>query len=340
MAAIPGLIGESVPMRAVGALVRAAAASTVPVLIEGETGTGKELVARAVAALGPRRRAPFVALNCAALPESMLDTELFGHRRGAFTGADGDRRGLLESADGGTLFLDEICSTGPAFQARLLRVLENAEVRAVGCDRAREVDLRVVAASNQPLEQCVARGRFRADLFYRLSVFPVAMPPLRQRREDVPLLVAYFLGHLRAGGRVTIRDVAPEALARLAAYDFPGNVRELKNEVTRAATLAAGGEWIEVGHLSERIRAATAALSPPSTAPACLHERRAAALADLERRMVCEALERHEYNLTRAARALQISRFGLRKRMRRLGVSVRRSLASAPGRSPDLVRSA
>jgi two-component system response regulator HupR/HoxA len=345
---IPGIVGESRAMREVFALVRTAAASDITVLIEGETGTGKELVARALATLGARRERPFVAINCGAVPESMLDAELFGHRRGAFTGADGDRRGLLESAHGGTVFLDEITSMTASFQARLLRVLENAEIRAVGCDRVRRVDLRFVAASNRRLEEAVHRGQFRADLFYRLSVFSIALPPLRERRDDIPLLIDAFLAAARCADGVSVTEVTAEALERLVRYDYPGNVRQLRNEIVRAAALAAGCERIAFAHLSPRLRGVSASGVPAlwserstSSTPGTvctdgsgsLDQLRSDALADVERHMIREALERQGYNLSRAAVALGVSRFGLRKRMRRLGLSVRRSLAvpSAPG---------
>jgi two-component system response regulator HupR/HoxA len=343
-AAIPEIVGTSPAMRQVCALVRAAAASEITVLVEGETGTGKELVARALADLGTRRERPFVAINCGALAESMLDAELFGHRHGAFTGAVGNRRGLLEAAQGGTLFLDEITSMSAAFQAKLLRVLENAEIRAVGSERVQRVDLRVVAASNQPLAASVAAGRFRADLFYRLRVFPIVLPPLRARREDVPLLIERFLA-ARCGGRAAAAAVAPAALQCLLRYHYPGNVRELRNEIARAAILAADGR-IEVAHLSEHVRGAAGSMVEGHARDAGregdadgLDRRRRHALAEIDRRLIHEAIERHGYNLTRAAAALRLSRFGLRKRMHRLGVRVRRSV-DVPLESDSTLREA
>ncbi len=333
MTGIPGLLGDSAAMHEVADMVRAAIASDVTVLVEGETGTGKEVVARALA---PRGR-PFVAINCSALPDAMLDAELFGHRRGAFTGADRDRPGLLESAHGGVAFLDEIATTSPALQARLLRVLENAEIRAVGADRSRSVDVRIVAASNASLEAAAARGTFRADLFYRLSVLTITLPPLRARRSDIPLLVEHFLRALaaRSGGQMVV--LAPEALDRLIAYDFPGNVRELRNELARAATLARGLGRVALRHLSPRIRgsapAGTGSWGVPSGggAPGAAPRSPAQAMRDLERQLVAEALEAHGSNVTRTAAALGMSRFGLRKRMRRLGIVVQRSFGLTGG---------
>jgi transcriptional regulator with GAF, ATPase, and Fis domain len=351
---IPGVVGVSRAMRRAAVLVRTAAASDITVLIEGETGTGKELVARAIALLGARRAQPFVAVNCGAVSESMLDAELFGHRHGAFTGATGDRRGLLESAHGGTVFLDEITSMSASFQARLLRVLENAEIRPVGCDRTRSVDLRVVAASNAPLVEAVRRGEFRADLFYRLRVFPIALPPLRERREDIPALIDLFLAAGRKPGCAAAPALSAEARVCLLRYDYPGNVRELKNEIARAAALAAGA-CIDLEHLSLEMRAAATRTAPPIAAsrvvslpspagampagdrdvvPGALERQRVTALTEVERRLVLEALERHDYNVSRAATALALSRFGLRKRMRRLGLSVKRSLASVAVPAP------
>jgi len=324
---VPGIVGESRAMREMFALVRIAAASEIAVLIEGETGTGKELVARALAALGTRAGRPFIAINCGALPESMLDAELFGHRHGAFTGAIGDRRGLLEAAHGGTVFLDEITSMSPAFQARLLRVLESGEIRPVGSDRARSLDLRVVAASNLPLEHCVARGELRSDLYYRLNVFPIRLPPLRERREDIPLLALAFLDAARRTNRVTATAISTAALAQLASGDYPGNVRQLKNEITRAAVLAVGCARIGVEHLS----CTPAGETPRRAPPIALAERRREAIAELEREMIREALERHGYNLSRAAAALRVSRFGLHKRMRRLGLNLGRALVAEVG---------
>src|SRR5581483_5491851 len=228
------IVGESAAMREVLALVQKVAASKATVLIEGETGTGKELVARAIHAASDRRENLFVAVNCAALSEGILESELFGHRRGAFTGAVADRKGLFEVADGGTLFLDEISETTPALQAKLLRVLQEGEVRPVGENLPRPVDVRIVAATNRKLEEEVKAGRFREDLYYRLRVFPIHLPPLRERREDIPALARHLVARLAAQLKKPVGPPTPEALAILARYPFAGNVRELANELERA----------------------------------------------------------------------------------------------------------
>ncbi len=228
------LIGRSAAMRELYDLIERIAQSSAPVLIRGESGSGKELVARALHFEGPRRERPFVAVNCTALPESLLESEIFGHVRGAFTGAVAQRRGLFVEADGGTLFLDEIGDMAPSLQAKLLRVLEDGQVRALGADASRRVDVRVVAATHQDLAERVRAGQFRADLYYRLDVVSLRVPPLRDRAEDVPLLVEYFLGraHERNPGAV-VKSFAPELTAALAALPWPGNVRELENVIER-----------------------------------------------------------------------------------------------------------
>src|SRR3989449_417197 len=243
-------------MRAILALVERAALSTVPVLLEGETGTGKELLARAIHRRGPRPQASFLAQNCAALAESLLESELFGHVRGAFTGAERDRHGLFEEAGQGTVFLDEIGEAPPAVQAKLLRVLQHEEVKAVGADRARRVRARIVAAPNPSLEAEAAAGRFRLDLYYRLAVFPIRVPPLRHRMADLPALVAHFLSRCEERERRATGGFDGDALRALQAHAWPGNVRELANEVHRLVLSVDAGERIHRHHLAPRIRAA------------------------------------------------------------------------------------
>jgi DNA-binding NtrC family response regulator len=234
-----GLVGRSSAMARVYKLIAHAARSDATVLVLGESGTGKELVAHAVHDFSQRNGRPFLSVNCSGLTETLLESELFGHMRGTFTGADRDRTGLFEAAEGGTLFLDELASTSPAFQASLLRVLQSGEVRRVGSTQARRVNVRVIGASNAPLNKLVAAGAFRADLYYRLSVFSVELPPLRERPGDVELLTAHFL-QLLQGSSAPAR-LTREASEALAMHDFPGNVRELENALRRALALSTGG---------------------------------------------------------------------------------------------------
>ena len=238
---IENLVGTSAAMREVADLVERVANATAPVLIVGETGTGKGVVARAIHAHGNRAAAPFVALNCAALPESLLESELFGHVKGAFTGATANRVGLLEEASGGTLFLDEIGEMSPSLQAKLLHVLESGKVRAVGSNKERTVDTRILAATHRELRERVAAGAFREDLLYRLDVITIAIPPLRQRRDDLPQLIEHFLAKAKAKHpKSLVEGVAPEALERMFAHAWPGNVRELEHVIERAVLLGRG----------------------------------------------------------------------------------------------------
>jgi transcriptional regulator with GAF, ATPase, and Fis domain len=232
-----GMVGRSAQMLDVYQLVERIAPTTSTVLIQGETGTGKELIARAIHSASRRAHRPFVTVDCSALAESLLESELFGHVKGAFTGALADKRGLFEAAGGGTCFLDEIGEISPCVQAKLLRVLQEREVRRVGGTDSFKVDVRVIAATNKDLTALATEGRFRDDLFYRLSVVTIALPPLRERREDVPLLAAHFLGQYRAANELPPCSISPEAMGVLAAYDWPGNVRELQHAVERAAAL-------------------------------------------------------------------------------------------------------
>jgi two-component system response regulator HydG len=235
---LPNLVGSSAAMRDVAELVERVADATVPVLIVGETGTGKGVVARAIHAHGSRRDAPFVAVNCAALPENLLESELFGHVKGAFTGASANRVGLLEEADGGTLFLDEIGEMPPALQAKLLHVLENGKIRAVGSNKERMVNTRILAATHRDLRELVKSGAFREDLVYRLDVVTIALPPLRLRRDDLPTLIAHFLERAKnKHPRSVVERLSAMALARLLEHAWPGNVRELEHVLERAVLL-------------------------------------------------------------------------------------------------------
>jgi DNA-binding NtrC family response regulator len=235
-----GMIGASPAMEEVFGVLAKIVKTQVTVLVLGESGTGKELVARALHSHGPRKRKPFLAVNCAAISPQLLESELFGHTKGSFTGAHKSRKGYAETADGGTLFLDEIGEMSFDLQAKLLRFLQDGEVRAVGGNATKKVDVRVVAATNRDLLQCVRDGRFREDLYYRLAVITVGLPPLRDRREDIPHLARFVLAHNAEEG-LPSAEIDDAALARLSERDWPGNIRELQNELTRAAAFARGG---------------------------------------------------------------------------------------------------
>jgi two-component system response regulator HupR/HoxA len=306
-ASFDAMIGARTGLRACVELARRVIGTDTTVLLLGETGTGKELFARLLHDGSPRHARPFVAQNCGALPESLLESELFGHVRGAYTGATADRRGLFEEAQGGTIFLDEVGEMSPAMQLRLLRVLQEGEIRRVGSSTSRKVDVRVIAATNVDLEAEVAAGRFRKDLYYRLNVFPLRLPPLRDRAEDISPLADHFLRIYRERARRAIPAVSAEALSCLRAYPFPGNVRELENEIERAVALADDGRPIGPEHLSERIRSA-----PAGAGPLRLNE----AVEGLKRRMIEDAL-RECGSKTRAAERLGLTRQSLQQMLRR-----------------------
>jgi two-component system, NtrC family, response regulator AtoC len=303
------IVGESDAMVVVRALLQKIASSPAStVLLTGESGTGKDLAAKVIHYASDRAGRPFMNITCSALPESLLESELFGHERGAFTGADRQKRGLLESADGGTVFLDEIGEIVPGLQAKLLRFLEEKSFKRVGGAVDIRVDVRVIAASNRRLEDEVRQGRFREDLYYRLNVLPIALPPLRARPEDIPLLVKYYVDVYNTEFRKRVHGVAPDAMARLQGYAWPGNVRELRNAVERAMLLVEGDlltiEQFPVatgaaGRLTERVDL------PPSGID----------LEQLERSLVMQALERSGWNQTRAAALLGLNRDQIRYRI-------------------------
>jgi two-component system response regulator HydG len=307
---LENVVGRSPALREVLDRAIRVAATDATVLLTGESGTGKELVARAIHAGSRRSTRPFVPVNCAAITETLLESELFGHARGAFTGAVRARRGLFEEAGGGTLFIDEIGETSPGFQAKLLRALQEGEVRRVGESTAIQVDVRVIAATNQDLQRAIAEKRFREDLFYRLNVVPLRIPPLRERREDIPLLARHFLERFnRRGGEN--RRWTVEALARMLEHDWPGNVRELENVVEQAAALSSGRE-IQASDVSFGHDARAASAGAGVTL--------ADAVAAAERRAIEAALVRCGGDQARVARELGVSATTLWRKMKRLGV--------------------
>ncbi len=293
-----GMVGAGERMREVIAKLRSVAPYDSTVLILGESGTGKEMVARAIHAESPRARKPFVVVNCAAYPETLLESELFGHVKGSFTGADRDRRGRFEVAEGGTVLLDEAGEMSPQVQVKLLRVLQQREIERVGESRTRPIDIRILAATHRDLARRVAEGRFREDLYYRLNVFALSLPPLRERREDIPVLVDAILARVRERIGKTVRAVSPEVLATLMEHAWPGNIRELENVIESAVVTSRGDLLTEVD--------LPPALRPP-VAPAPEQEMRAA----LERAAGC---------VTRAARLLGLHRTTLWRHMRELGI--------------------
>ncbi len=308
--AVPGIVYRSSAMRRVLDIVARVAPTYATVLIHGESGTGKELIARAIHRGRRRARKPFVALNCGALPETLLESELFGHVKGAFTGASVNKKGLFEEADGGTVFLDEIGEMAPALQVKLLRTLQDGEVRAVGSIQPITVDTRVLAATNQNLDVLMRQGRFREDLFYRLNVIAFAIPPLRERREDIPLLVDYFLDRFnrKQGRALRLED---DALQLLVGHPWPGNVRELEHALERMVILGEG-DTITIDDLPFRIaNGGEAELAAPSRG----------SLADTEKAHIREMLERHGWNYSRTADALGISRTTLWRKLKEYGFS-------------------
>ena len=321
----PELVGHSPAIIGVMKTVARVAPSQASVLVSGETGTGKELVARTVHRYSERSRAKFVAVNCSALAEGLLESELFGHVRGAFTGAQAARPGLFREADHGTLFLDEIGDISPALQSRLLRVLQEQEIVPVGSETPVRVDVRVIAATHRDLPVLVREGRFREDLYYRLNVVTITLAPLRERRQDIPLLIDDLLRRLAARHERGPVAVDPEAQRALLMYDWPGNVRELLNVLERALVLAAQ-DVIGPEHLSEEVRAAL----QPHTAPIIPQGPDAPAtemipLAAVEKRHVLAVLAASDGNRERAARVLQISRRTLSRMLQRWGMSTPRS---------------
>jgi DNA-binding NtrC family response regulator len=308
---LPGLIAQSPAMHAVLDLVERVAPTDATVLIQGESGTGKEVIAKAVHHASARAGRPFVAVNCGAVPETLLESELFGYVRGAFTGATVSKVGLFEEADGGTLFLDEIAEMPAALQVKLLRALQSGEVRRLGATQAATIDVRVLAATNGDLPTRIAQGSFREDLFYRLNVIQMVLPPLRDRREDIPALAEHFLARAAAKLGRTLR-LSPGALERLLRYPWPGNVRELENAIERAAILART-ETVEPDDLPPHVSAGLQ-LGPSPALP------RQITLADAERAHILQTLERFGRNHSGAAEALGIGRTTLWRKLKEYGI--------------------
>jgi len=312
--ALPELLGDAPAWMAVLQNLSRVAASGLPVLVLGETGTGKELVARAIHALSPRARGGFVAQNCGATPDTLIESELFGHARGAFTGAVADRAGLFEAAAGGSLFLDEIGDASALLQMKLLRVLQEGEARRVGDTRLRRVDVRVLSATHRSLEEAVAAGSFRADLFFRLNAVRLRLPPLRERGDDVVLLARRFLAQGAAREGAAAPEPTAALLAHLRAYPWPGNVRELANACAFAVHVAGARERVDLEHWPE---SPTLPGSHAATICSGLHAETRA----LEERRLRETLCRTRGNKSQAARALGLSRQGLLKKLRRYGLA-------------------
>jgi len=304
------LVGNSVPMQRVKEVIAKVASADSPVLIEGESGTGKELVAAAIHRLSARAKGPFVPVNCSAIPEDLLESEFFGHVRGAFSGAVSDALGLFRGANQGTIFLDEIAELSPGLQVKLLRVLQEMQVRPVGSTKAYAVDVRVIAATNRDLDRTIAEGKFRQDLYYRLNVVRISLPSLRARREDVPPLVNHFIRRFNRRFRRDVRGMTPEALDALGRYDFPGNVRELENLIERAFAMGARDQ-ITLADLPSLAAGSVA----PAVASGAIPQ-----LADIEKELILRALAHFKDDKEAAAKALGISRRTIYRRLKEYGM--------------------
>ena len=304
------LVGNSQPMQRVKEIIAKVAATDSPVLIEGESGTGKELVAAAIHRLSPRAKGPFIPVNCSAIPEDLLESEFFGHVRGAFSGAVSDSLGLFRGANEGTIFLDEIAELSPGLQVKLLRVLQEMQVRPVGSTKAYAVDVRVIAATNRDLDRTVAEGTLRQDLYYRLNVVRISLPPLRTRREDIAAIVNHFVRRFNRRFRRDVRGMTPEALETLNRYDFPGNVRELENLIERAYAMGARDQ-ITLGDLPSL----TAGSAAPAVGSGAIPQ-----LADVEKELILRALSFYKDDKEAAAQALGISRRTIYRRLKEYGM--------------------
>ncbi|WP_447969753.1 sigma-54 interaction domain-containing protein [Nitrospira sp. M1] len=307
------LVGKSQVMQEVFRRLRLAAQSDVSVLVTGESGTGKELAARAIHALSSRKNQPFFAINCSAIPETLLESELFGHVKGAFTGAIRDKVGVFQAADGGTLFLDEIGDTSPLLQLKLLRVLQEGEVRRVGDERAIKVNVRLITATNKELKKALASGDIREDFYYRIRVFEITMPPLRERREDIPLLVNHFIGEYAIIYQRSVTDMAQDAMQHLVKYSWPGNVRELRNAIEHAF-VTVEGDCLTLLDLPSEIRLPDCKSSPTTSSPVLSAEH------DQERDRILSALHQTNGRKLEAAKLLGMSRVTLWKKLQKYGI--------------------
>ncbi|WP_195372720.1 MULTISPECIES: sigma-54 dependent transcriptional regulator [Parabacteroides] len=312
------VIGENTGLKQVMAQVRRVAETNATVLIHGESGTGKELIARAVHNNSLRNNGPFVAINCGAIPLTLMESELFGHERGAFTDAKEAKAGTFERADGGTLFLDEVGELPLDAQVKLLRVLEERKITRIGGKKAIPVDVRIVAATNRNLDDEVKNGHFRLDLLYRLNVFTLILPPLRERKEDIPLLTNFFIRKYNRTLSLDVQSVSPEAIALLSSYDWPGNVRDLENAIQSSMILCTGG-MIRPEHLPDRIKGYELAEAQTVTGSGGNSIREVN--AQMEKELITEALKKHNFNRTLTAEALNISRKTLFNKMKRYGLS-------------------
>jgi DNA-binding NtrC family response regulator len=304
--AIGPMVGQSPQMQDIFSTIRRVGPSKATVLITGESGTGKELVARGIHSFGPRGNGPFIPVNCAALPETLIESELFGHEKGAFTGAHERRLGKIELAHGGTLFLDEIGELPPAMQAKLLRVLEDSRVQRLGGRNEVEVDLRILAATNRPPLKAVRDGKLREDLYYRLSVFHISLPPLRERKEDIPLIVDSLLDYMRQKHNLSVKRVHPQVFDRLIRYSWPGNVRELRNVLERAAILA-GDDEILPQHLPENLGVDRRPADQSEAQPGRLVLHLGTSLSEAEKALILATLESTQKNRRRTADILGVS---------------------------------
>jgi DNA-binding NtrC family response regulator len=313
-----GLVGSSRAMREIFGLIEQIAPSNVSVLITGESGTGKELVARTLHTLSSRKSRPFVAVNCAAIPETLIESEIFGHEKGAFTGAVERRAGCFELANGGTLLLDELAEMPAGTQAKLLRVLEERKLRRLGARTEQDVDVRVLAATNRDPDKAVSEGDLRADLYYRLNVFHIAMPPLRKHMEDMPAMAEVMISEMNQKHGRRVSGVAPSMLERLMAYDWPGNARELRNTIERAVVLCADGAPLDVGHLPPGFGKSQHPSAMPSDA-SLVEVRVGSTVDEAERALILRTLESTGQNKTRAAEILGVSLKTLHNKLKEYG---------------------